>query len=319
MPRRVHTVTWAVAVAVGLAACAHSSGETTAVRVGDATIGKVAVDHWAVTMQGEDPGSSSPAQTPQRRATAFLISSQWLLGEAAAEGMAVSRQETERALAKRIGSYANGESEFRQFLQLKGQTVADVKLEAELELAAAKIRRVLASKAGDITKAHVAAYYRQHKSSFVNAAKRQVELVYTQSQAAALRIKREAEHGRAISGQPRSEPLVYTNGLHYALTPVVFAATPHMPTGPVRIGNNYFVFEVDQVMPARQQTLAQAEESIEQQLAGERKRTTLDAFLSAWTKRWIPRTDCLAGPLQSICKQYLAAQASNPQAPPGLT
>lgn len=310
----------AISIAVmSLTACGRTAPEPVVARVGAVPITASTLGHWASVLTSGRRATDSPSQRPQRGALDFLISSQWLIGEAADEGMAVSNEQVARQLRARIESYANGEAEFLQALRLRGETVADVMFEIELELASARIHRTLVSREHEITETQVAAYYSRHMQSFVAAEVRQVEITSRESNALAQRVKQEVASGRSMATQLDGMSLAYTRKPpRNALEKEIYTAMPHVLTGPVAVGPNHFVFEVRQITPARQRTLAQVRRQIEAQLAAAQRRRDLIDFVKAWEEKWIARTSCSRGFVVQKCRQYSPTKTRSPEIPASL-
>jgi hypothetical protein len=88
-----------------------------------------------------------------------------------------------------------------------------------------------------------------------------------------------------------------------------------MIEGPVRVGRNYFVFELKEVRPLIQSPLAQVASSIRQELEAEARQRALAAFIASWRRKWIARTDCQPGFVVQKCRQYIASKTSAPENP----
>ncbi len=317
LARDLATVAALATLATGLAACGDSATDSAAVKVGAISIAKSTVDHWASVMAAEQPSSK---QTPRQRALDFLISSQWAIGQAAAQGLRASDSEVRQRLRERISAFANGEAEFQELLEATGETVADVTLEIEAELARSKLHRALITGEPKPTSAEIASYFQRHKGGFVVAERRKAEVLHTEDRAVAGRIFKEVEAGRTLASEPRAESLVYVRGLGGAvdktkIAKAILAATAATPTGAVHIGRIYFIFEVTRVMPPVQMTFAEVKGSIERQLTDEQSSRTIAYFLAAWRKKWTARTDCAPGFIVAGCRQLPASKAAPAEDP----
>lgn len=304
-------------LAAGLAACGDSVPEHVAVKVGSVSIAKSTVDHWASVMAAEPLRSR---QTPRQRALDFLISSEWTIGQAAEQRLRVSDSEVRRRLRARIEAFANGDAEFRELLKTTGETVADVKLEIEAELASAKLYSALITGEPTPPPAESAGYFQEHKRRFVIAERRKTKVLHTEDKAMAARVFREVEAGRTLASEPQAETLVYVRGLggvvdKTKIAKAIFAASAAAPTGAVREGMQYFIFEVTRVSPPVQMTFAQAKGSIERQLIDERRSRAIAGFLAAWRERWTARTDCSPGFIVAGCRQPPASKAAPAENP----
>lgn len=124
--------------------------------VAGVAITKAGFEHWlavttalstAASKGTSTPGASTPSQALKNQTLAFLISSQWVLSEAAAKGISVS----EAAIHKRFTEIEHEEfkqpGELKTFMSKSGETMADLLLRVKIELLESQIsQRVTASK-----------------------------------------------------------------------------------------------------------------------------------------------------------------------------
>jgi foldase protein PrsA len=312
-PRHIAALTAALAAVVSLAGCGSGSSPGQAlVRVGDAPITRATLSHWMTVMRG---GPGDPAgggdNALRRQALQFLISSQWLIGEASHQGLSIDEREVRKQVEREEQtSFPGGPAELRQFLKSTGQSVADVELQARSELARAKLRGMLDRSAGRPTRAQIAFYYARNRGRFHVPVRREARFTNRKTRAAAEKLKREVEAGKSLTspaqrrvgelfagaGAPPSQRNDYERA--------IFAAPPHRVAGPFHIHADYFLYEVAKVIPATTRTLRQVEGQIRKQLLDERRRQTLGAFIKAWRARWTARTDCAPGYVVQKCRQY---------------
>jgi Raf kinase inhibitor-like YbhB/YbcL family protein len=142
---------------------ALASGETVAT-VDRTPIAKATFAHWlAVTTAlsgSSSQGTGSSGQALKDRVLGFLISSQWLLAEAAAEGISVSEAAVHKRLAEVQSKQFKKPAELQKYLAKSGETQADLLLRIKLELLESAIsQRVTAAK-------HTAAEKRAVLTSF---------------------------------------------------------------------------------------------------------------------------------------------------------
>ena len=71
----------------------------------------------------------------------------------------------------------------------------------------------------------------------------------------------------------------------------------------------YYVFEVDKVQKASQQTLEQAKETIRQTLQSQNQQKALDKFVTDFQKKWKEKTECQEGYVTQQCKNAPEAHA----------
>lgn len=319
------------------------SGEIVA-RVGGATITRGAFEHWmAVTAPQHvapvPPGYSAciahaKAAAPQsttaqlreecrdeyrevaQKVLALLISSRWLAGEAAEQGVKVSSGEVEQRLEQKRRSYSSS-AEFDESLKAIAHTTADVRLELEAELAREKL---LAKQAGDEPKigaTAVAAYYQAHIRHYHIPEERYFDIGENfPSAAVARKIMREANAGKPLPSIHESlprKPYSDYNGEKRTIYEAIFKAKPHVFTGPIDLNEYYFVIDVTRIVPPYVQQLSQVRDSIAKRLAAEQHKRALAAFVAAWRSRWTARTDCAPDYVVPKCRQY--AGTKTPEEP----
>jgi foldase protein PrsA len=312
---------WPVLVVIG---CGGNPASPTVVRVGDAAITKEAVGHWARTIaHGVVPGGmrNESRGTPMQRALAFLISSASLRGEAAVQGVSPSSGAVTAALANR--REANGAAEFEQSLHASGQTLDDVKLEVETELASAAVRKKALARAPAVSEADVHDFYRSHHRLFLIPEKRKVELLENLSSPAAARaLVSRIGIGAAFSKKALHEELQINRGerlqpdIEHA-THAAFRAPVGVVSEPVSLNNHWAVFVVRKITPASFKPLVRVRLAIEEHLTAEHRAATLATFTAAYRKRWTAKTNCHPGYVVQGCAQYTGPRQPEPNPFPG--
>jgi hypothetical protein len=310
-------------VPMALTACGIGTSRSSPIvaRVGGAPIAQATLTHWMRAMAPRHVVPDAPDEALRVRALDFLISSQWLIGEAAAQGVRVTKAQVAQRLAEKERSFPGGRHEFEEFLHAVAHTVADQELEMQAELASEAIRRRLAAQEPKITPAEVARYYRQHLlTNFFVPEERHFYIVENIPSAAAARtLMAEVKGGRSLANlslkesYPRRSYSAY-QGEKRTIIEAIFKATPHVLTGPIRLGTLYFLIEVTRVTNPYTQSFAQVRGAISSQLAAEQQQRTLAAFIASWHSRWKARTDCHAGYVVQRCRQYAGSEAMEEQA-----
>jgi foldase protein PrsA len=323
--RLIAALTLASALLAGLAGC---GGQAVAVRVGSSVITTHAVAHWMAVMAPEhlvpDPPDftacaarerqlAPPSVWPglkrecrreyhalERQALDFLISSAWLTGTVAEDGLRISDREVAVRLRERAAPVI-----------AEGGDGADQQLAARTELAEAKIRQSLASGERAVSAAEIVSYYQAYRSRFLVPERRYLDVENLKSMATALRIKREVAAGHSanyFSGvlhevieQPSR---VGGDSAKDTVSNPILKARPDVLIGPLFNGE-YALVEVRRIVPARYKPFARVRTSIARQLAAEQRRATLSRFIAAWRTRWIAMTDCQSGYVVQKCRQHI--------------
>jgi foldase protein PrsA len=257
----------------------------------------------------------------QTEVLGFLISSQWVLGEAAKLGLKVSDAETKKQFAKIKAEQFEKASDFEKFLESSGQTVSDLLLRVKLNLVSAKIQKKITSGKSTVTEAQVAKYYNENKSKYGVPEKRSVQIILTKDEAAAKSAKKQIESGKSfasvakkVSIDPTSKskggllPEVIKGEEEKALDTAIFSASANVLGGPIKTPFGYYIYEVKGITPGTQQSLAQSKAAIKTQLASTGSQKALSTFVKEFKKRWTAKTDCRSGFVVTDCKQYKAAK-----------
>jgi foldase protein PrsA len=297
----------------GLVACGTARDGVVA-RVGQVTITNGAVEHWTTALaEGRPPSGATARKALREQALDFLISSDWLLGQAAAEGLTLSETQVQHQLAlQRSTSFPGGQTEMEEFLKSTVRTRSDLLLQARAELAATMLRQAVTSRQPPIAAAQVARFYAHNRQLYTIPERRTIEFTNRKSLAAALAVKHEIAAGRPLASLgvrmtiPLS-PLSYSLklGPDATLARAVHFARLGVLTGPVLTNHiDHYVFEVKSITPARLQPLSQVRDSIVRRLAAASKRKALAAFVATWRRQWMARTTCSSGYVVQKCRQF---------------
>jgi foldase protein PrsA len=311
LARCVSAIATLLLLAAGLGACGSSTPGGAVASVNGTPIAKNTVEHWMSVMAGRQVTSVDAPQDRElrQRALDFLISSQWTLGEAGKLGVKVSAGEAEHQLE--VLSYAEHEGEHYEVLPKQGEipvlfakgdlTHADRVWLMQLALLESKSEQgQLARARRQLTRAQIAGYYEQNKTSFVVPEKRNVEWIVTYGAASLAAAVHEIRSGKSfvsVAHRVSLDPPTIT-GMEYAterekdFARNVFDAKPHVIEGPFLQHRNHYVLEVTGVTPSRQLTLAESESSIRQRLAFQWVSAGLPAIVE---REWVSRTNCRSG------------------------
>jgi foldase protein PrsA len=254
----------------------------------------------------------------------FLISSQWVLSEASEQGIHASESEVKKQFETLKKQQFPKESAFREFLARSGESEADLLQRVRLQLLARKIQEKVTKDAKKKpSKAEIQKYYNEHKAQFGKPESRNIQLILTKTEGAAKSAKSEIEGGKsfeAVAKRVSIDPLTKRNGgtlnevtpgeEEKSLSTALFAAKVGLLSGPVKTPFGYYVFKVSKVNASSQQSLAQAEAAISQQLQSQSQQKALSTFVSSFKKKWTERTECRAGYVVPDCKEYKQPKTS---------
>jgi hypothetical protein len=301
---------------VGLSACGGGVEENpVVVRVGANTITKSTVDRWTdvVRRDGAFTGfRGAPRGGPAReRALALLISSEWLIGEAAREGLPVAAASVDRVVAERAQGI--GQGEFHRHLATTGQTPAGVKLEIAAELALEAIDEQLSGRAEQITAREVAKYYRENVRMFGTPEVSVTDIIENlPSKTAATALVKRIGGGRRFAQLAYRKKVAHTSGVlsgpadKKRVDYAIFAARPGVVSEPMKLEGHWTVFVVRSIIPPKPEPYSKVYAAVLTSLKATRQRQLKAQFDTQYTSRWRSKTTCSPGYVAPGCPQYTA-------------
>jgi foldase protein PrsA len=271
-------------------------------------------------------------KTLQQEVLGFLISSNWVIGEAKSLGVKLSDAEVKKQFEKIKSQQFPKAAEFEKFLKTSGQSVSDLLLRVKLNLLSQKIQQKIVKQKSKVTQAQIAKYYKENPKRFGVPEKRNLLIILTKTEAEANKAKQEIESGksfesvaRRVSIDPTSKanggklPGVVKGQEEKSLDAAVFAAKKSVLTGPIKTPFGYYIFEVQTITVGTQQSLKQAEASIKSQLTATQQQSALSNFVKEFKKKWMSKTDCRSGYVVTDCKQYKAPKTTSTSTPATTT
>jgi foldase protein PrsA len=268
----------------------------------------------------------------QQEVLGFLISSEWVLGEAKSLGVKISDAEVKKNFEKIKSQQFPKAAEFEKFLKTSGQTVSDLLLRVKLNLLSAKIQQKVVKEKSKVTHAQIEKYFKENPKRFEVAEKRNLLIILTKTEADAKKAKQEIESGKSFESVAKRvsiDPTSKANGgklsgvvkgqEEKALDTAIFAAETNVLSGPVKTPFGYYIYEVKSITPGSQQTLKQAEASIKSQLTATGQQKALSTFVKEFKKKWTAKTECRSGYKVADCKGYKAPKTTSTSAPATAT
>jgi len=320
---------------MSVAAASSSAGTTEKPAVPEPPNYTTCVAHLAKTAPKPAKGQKAPTtaqlkseceteyKSLQTEVLGFLISSQWVIGEAGSLGVKLSDAEVHKEFTKIKTSQFPKASEFEKFLATSGQTVSDLLLRVKLNLLSQKIQKQVVKEKGKVTQAQIAKYYEENKSRYGTPEKRNVRIILTKTEAAAASAKKEVESGKSfasVAGKVSIDPTSKANGgllkevvkgeEEKALDTAIFSAAKNVLGGPVKTPFGYYVYEVVSVTAGTQEPLSKVQATIKQQLIATGQQTALSKFVKEFKKKWMGKTECRSGFVVADCKSYKAPKSS---------
>jgi foldase protein PrsA len=280
--------------------------------------------------KGKKPKTEAALQTEcetqytslKQEVISFLVSSEWVLGEAASLGVKISDNEVKKEFAKIKSQEFPKETDFKKFLASSGQTVSDLLLRVKIDALSAKVKTKVEN-VKPPTQAQIAKYYNENKSQYGKPESRDLLIVLTKGEAEAKKAKQEIASGKSFASVAKRasiDPTSKTKGglltgvikgeEEQALSEAAFTAKQGVLSGPVKTPFGYYVFEVKAIHAGSEQTLAQAQAAIKQKMSATSKETALNTFVKQFTKKWKAKTNCASEYVVQDCKSYKTPKAS---------
>jgi foldase protein PrsA len=245
----------------------------------------------------------------------LLISFEWIQREAKEQGVSVTDAEVKKSFEEQKKQSFPKDADYQKFLQTSGQTNEDVLMRVRLDALSNKIRDKVTKGKDQVTDKQIQDYYDKNKNQFAQPERRDLSIVLTKTEAKAKEAKAALQSGQpfkqvakkfsiddASKAQGGKLPGVAKGQQEKAFDTAIFGADKGKITGPVKTQFGWYVFKVDKVTAASQQTLEQAEATIKQVLASQGQQKALDTFVKNFRKKWKEKTDCREGYVTQDCK-----------------
>ncbi|HEX2015580.1 MAG TPA: peptidyl-prolyl cis-trans isomerase [Solirubrobacteraceae bacterium] len=260
----------------------------------------------------------------------FLISADWIQGEASDQGIKITDAEVTKQFNTIKKQQFPKEADFQKFLASSGMTLKDLLFRVRLDVLSNKLRTKVTKGKDKATDKQVADYYNQNKQRFAQPERRDLRIILTKTQAQAQTAQKAVASGQAFKAVAKKYSIdqaskaqggvllgVARGQQEKALDDAVFAAKVGVLTGPVKTQFGYYVFRVQKITPATQQSLAQASPQIKQLLASQGSQKALETFVKGFKKKWTSKTTCRTGYIVPSCSNAPKPKAST--TPPGVT
>jgi foldase protein PrsA len=235
----------------------------------------------------------------------LLISFEWIEREAEDQGIKVTDAEVKKSFEEQKKQSFPKTADYEKFLKDSGQTNEDVMQRVRLDTLSQKIRDKVTKGKDKVTDQQIEDYYNKNKAQFAQPERRDLSIVLTKTEAKAKQAKAALESGEsfksvakqysiddASKAQGGKLPAVAKGQQEKAFDDAIFKAKKGKLSGPVKTQFGWYVFRVDKVTKASQQTLEQAKTTIKQVLASQNQQKALDAFVKDFRKKWKEKTEC---------------------------
>jgi foldase protein PrsA len=245
----------------------------------------------------------------------LLISFEWIEREAEDQGIKVTDAEVKKSFDEQKKQSFPKTADYEKFLKDSGQTNEDVLQRVRLDTLSQKIRDKVTKGKDQVTDQQIEDYYNKNKAQFAQPERRDLSIVLTKKEDKAKQAKAALESGEsfktvakqysiddASKAQGGKLPAVAKGQQEKAFDDAIFKAKKGKIEGPVKTQFGWYVFRVDKVSKASQQTLAQAKTTIKQVLASQNQQKALDAFVKDFRKKWKEKTECRDDYVTQDCK-----------------
>lgn len=245
----------------------------------------------------------------------FLILEKWVRGEAADQGLTVSAKEQKAAYEKAKKDTFPKEADFQKFLKQSGMTEDDARFQVAFNTVYVKLREQAIESADKVTDKAIAAFYDKNKKRFAQPETRDLRVVLTKTKAKADAARKALAGGdtwskvakrysidQASKGNGGALLGIAKGSQEKAFDDAIFKAEKGKLTGPVKVQFGYYVFQVQKVVPAKQQTLKEASPAIRQELTAQYQKKADDEFNKDLREKWKAKTNCRDGYVMDQCK-----------------
>jgi foldase protein PrsA len=245
----------------------------------------------------------------------LLISFQWIEREAEDQGIKVTDAEVKKSFDEQKKQSFPKTADYEKFLKDSGQTNEDVMQRVRLDTLSQKIRDKVTKGKDNVTDQQIEDYYNKNKAQFAQPERRDLSIVLTKKEDKAKEAKAALQSGEsfktvakqysiddASKAQGGKLPAVAKGQQEKAFDDAIFKAKKGKIEGPVKTQFGWYVFRVDKVTKASQQTLAQAKTTIKQVLASQNQQKALDDFVKDFRKKWKEKTECRDDYVTQDCK-----------------
>lgn len=274
--------------------------------------------------------------TLKREVMQFLIQSEWVTQEADKRDITVSDKAVQKSFDDQKKQAFPTDKAYKTFLKTSGMTEADILFRVKLSQLQEKLTKNVTEDAKKVSTADVSEYYDKNQKRFAQPERRDLLIVLTKTEAKAQQAKDAIESGQpwktvakqysideASKAQGGKLAAVAKGQQDKAFEDAVFAASKGEVGGPVKTQFGWYVFQVQKITPASQQSLDQSRDTIKNLLRSQRQQKALDAFIKDFREEYKDKTNCSDDYRVAECKNAPkdetdtgASQSNQPQQPP---
>ena len=288
-----------------------AQGTANVATVGPMDISAATYARWYAVADSPEQGGGGTAGEIREQVMQFLITGDWLEGQAAAQGIHVSESAIAAQFKTLVQQQFPKRGELGAFLRSSRMTIPDLLYRIKLDMLSTAIQQSITTTP---TTAQIAAYYAANLSQFAVPETRDLRVILTRTRADALAAISaihkgatfaQVAHGFSIDAATKQDGGVIDGAtesqLVVPLGKAVFAAAPGVLSGPVRTHFGYYVFRVEEIHPAGELSLVQATGEITQLLEEQQ----VVNFVTQFNTTWKAKTSCLPAYMMDDCGHKL--------------
>ena len=243
--------------------------------------------------------------TLKREVMLFLIQAEWVQQEAEEQGVEVSEASVRKSFEDQKKQAFPTDKAYNEFIKTSGMTEEDILFRVRLNELQQKLTQKVTEDATKVTDADIEEYYEKNKQRFAQPERRDLRVVLTKTEAKAEQARNALNDGEswkqvvkeysideASKAQAGLLPAVAKGQQDKALDDAVFDAKKGELEGPVKTQFGWYVFEVEKVTQASQQSLQQSKDTIKNLLRSERQQKTLDEWVKDFREDYREQTEC---------------------------
>ena len=263
--------------------------------------------------QGQDKPSDSELkkqckteyETLRTQVMQFLIQAEWVQQEAEKQDVKVTDAQINKSLEDQKKQAFPNEKAYKEYLKSSGLTEEDVLFRVKLDQLQQKLTQKITEDSKKVTDQDIEEYYEKNKKRFAQPERRDLRVVLTKTEAKAQEAKQALEDGdsfkqvakqysidEASKAQGGKLPAITKGQQEKAFDEAIFSADKGELVGPVKTQFGWYVFEVDKITEASQQTLEQSKETVRNLLRSQGQQKALDEWIKNFREEYKDDTSC---------------------------
>jgi len=247
-----------------------------------------------------------------------LLDQAWLNGEAAELGVTASNREVQAELTNIKAQQFPDKASFDKFLEQSGFNLQEVRDRVRLQVLSQKIQDEITSGIKKVDESEIEQAYEANKQAFTTPATRDIRLIVTDSEKRAEAAKQAlgenpddatfakvAKEFSTHSSKSDGGKTVATQGAFPDPAGAdIMAASKDQLEGPVKAGDQFYIFKVTKITDESVQPLDKVRSQIEQQLLPTKQQKAMQDFVAGYNSKWTARTVCADGYVVARCSNF---------------